>query len=294
MTESPPMQRLSASIVTYHSPLKELSRLLESLCAAAEQARAGRHPEISLAIHLIDNAEVPTLDVRELGLDVKRLNVAEVSLTLHQGYGNVGYGKAHNRVLPKLDSDYHLILNSDVEVAPDSLENALDFLNGHEEVILLSPAATDFYGNKQHLCKAYPSLFIFWLRAFAPPFMRRQFAKRMAAYERRDLDSRPSLGQLAAAKTDNSAAEVSIVSGCCMLCKTAALKEVGGFDPGFFLYFEDFDLSLRLGGLGKVMYLTTMRIRHAGGQAARKGRDHQRYFVRSASRFFNKHGWKLF
>jgi GT2 family glycosyltransferase len=32
-----------------------------------------------------------------------------------------------------------------------------------------------------------------------------------------------------------------------MLCRTSALQQVKGFDADFFLYFEDFDLSLRLG-----------------------------------------------
>ena len=111
----------------------------------------------------------------------------------------------------------------------------------------------------------------------------------MAAYERRDLETRPS------AKTDsNVASPVEIVSGCCMLCRTTALQQVSGFDPDFFLYFEDFDLSLRLGKLGDVVYLPSMRVRHGGGNAATKGGNHQRYFVRSALRFFNKNGWKLF
>jgi GT2 family glycosyltransferase len=79
-----------------------------------------------------------------------------------------------------------------------------------------------------------------------------------------------------------------------MLCKTTELQKEGGFDPRFFLYFEDFDLSLRLGKHGAVVYLPTMRVRHGGGNAAKKGPEHRRYFIRSAVSFFNKHGWKLF
>jgi GT2 family glycosyltransferase len=191
--------------------------------------------------------------------------------------------------LPLLNSDFHLVLNTDVEMASTSLIKAIDYLETAPETVLISPAATDFLGNKQHLCKSYPSLFIFWLRGFAPPFIRRKFAKHMAAYERRDLETRPS------ATTDNNVASpVEIASGCCMLCRTAALQQVHGFDSDFFLYFEDFDLSLRLGKLGDVVYLPSMRVRHGGGNAATKGGNHQRYFLRSALRFFNKNGWKLF
>jgi GT2 family glycosyltransferase len=100
--------------------------------------------------------------------------------------------------------------------------------------------------------------------------------------------------ETAANEAQQMAADVAIVSGCCMLCKTTSLQKEGGFDPRFFLYFEDFDLSLRLGKHGAVVYLPTMRVRHAGGNAARKGRQHRLYFIRSAVSFFNKHGWKLF
>jgi len=305
--------RLSASICTYQSPPEELLRLLNSLCAAAERLRERVYSEFRIDVSLIDNAELPHLDIRELGLDLSRLKAAGVSVTLRQGWGNVGYGAAHNSVLSKLTSDYHLILNTDVELAPDSLEYAVNYLSTAPDTVLVSPAATDFMGNKQHLCKAYPSLLQFWLRGYAPPFMRRQFAKYMAAYERRDLDSMPSLpplvkprGQLgrtssAPVETKASeaqqaapAADVAIVSGCCMLCKTTELQKEGGFDPRFFLYFEDFDLSLRLGKHGAVVYLPTMRVRHGGGNAAKKGPEHRRYFIRSAVSFFNKHGWKLF
>jgi GT2 family glycosyltransferase len=303
--------RLSASICTYQSPPEELLRLLNSLCAAAERLRERVYSEFRIDVSLIDNAELPHLDIRELGLDLSRLKAAGVSVTLRQGWGNVGYGAAHNSVLSKLTSDYHLILNTDVELAPDSLEYAVNYLSTAPDTVLVSPAATDFMGNKQHLCKAYPSLLQFWLRGYAPPFMRRQFAKYMAAYERRDLDSMPSLpplvkqrGQLGrtssapvqnlANEAQQTAADVAIVSGCCMLCKTTELQKEGGFDPRFFLYFEDFDLSLRLGKHGAVVYLPTMRVRHGGGNAAKKGPEHRRYFIRSAVSFFNKHGWKLF
>jgi GT2 family glycosyltransferase len=65
---------------------------------------------------------------------------------------------------------------------------------------------------------------------------------------------------------------------------------VGGFDPGFFLYFEDFDLTLRLSKVTTVAYCPRVRIVHHGGRAAAKGLRHIAWFVRSARRFFARHG----
>jgi hypothetical protein len=77
-----------------------------------------------------------------------------------------------------------------------------------------------------------------------------------------------------------------------MLLRTAAVQAVGGFDDAFFLYFEDFDLSLRLGRQGRLVFDPAMAIVHHGGYAASKGRHHLKYFIQSGLRFFNRHGWR--
>jgi len=92
---------------------------------------------------------------------------------------------------------------------------------------------------------------------------------------------------------DEASTDIPIVSGCFMLSRTDTLKEINGFDERYFLYFEDFDLSLRMGKLGKLAYLPTMKIIHAGGHAARKGFAHLGMFARSGIRFFNSHGWRF-
>ena len=78
-----------------------------------------------------------------------------------------------------------------------------------------------------------------------------------------------------------------------MFARTQAIKDVGGFDDGFFLYFEDFDLSLRMRKAGRVVFLPSTNIVHFGGYSAMKGVHHIKLFVLSAFRFFQKHGWKI-
>ena len=88
--------------------------------------------------------------------------------------------------------------------------------------------------------------------------------------------------------------DIPITSGCFMLSRTKSLTEIGGFDERYFLYFEDFDLSLRLGKKGKLAYLPAMRIQHSGGGAGGKGLNHFKMFVRSGVRFFNTYGWRFY
>ena len=86
--------------------------------------------------------------------------------------------------------------------------------------------------------------------------------------------------------------DISISSGCFMMCRTSALYEVSGFDQNYFLYFEDFDLSLRIRRVGEIAYVPNVRIVHRGGKTANKGITHILMFCRSAVRFFKTYGWK--
>ena len=106
------------------------------------------------------------------------------------------------------------------------------------------------------------------------------FKKRLAHYEYHDL-------------TDSKISKVELISGSCMFARTSSLQLAGGFDTNFFLYFEDFDLSLRMRPLGSVAFIPNAKITHFGGNSAQKGLLHILFFIRSAGRFFNKHGWKL-
>jgi hypothetical protein len=67
-----------------------------------------------------------------------------------------------------------------------------------------------------------------------------------------------------------------------MLVRRKAIDTTGGFDPKFFLYFEDYDWSVRLNKIGATAYLPAFRAVHHGGGAARKGWKHVGWFVRSA------------
>jgi GT2 family glycosyltransferase len=85
---------------------------------------------------------------------------------------------------------------------------------------------------------------------------------------------------------------VPIMSGACLLVKRKAIDATGGFDPRFFLYFEDYDWSVRLNKVTQTVYLPSFRALHHGGRAARKGLRHWSMFARSGVRFYRKHGWR--
>ena len=272
------MASLSVAIVTYRCDGPLLGRALRSLASAIDVARGDRRIR-RVRIHIVDNGPAEARAALDAALAAWDSNAGE--LTVHSGHGNVGYGRGNNIVLPLLDSDVHLVMNPDVELDPAALSAALAALDAHPEVGLVAPSVRGDDGACQFLCKRYPSVWVLFLRGFAPRRVRSRFERAVADYEMRDV-----IGE-------RFVAQVPLASGCFMLVRTPLFAKLGGFDPRFFMYFEDYDLSLRVGREAKVAYVPQARILHHGGEASRKGWRHVAWFVSSAWRFFARHGWKL-
>lgn len=261
---------LSVSVVVYRPDPDLLNRTLETLGAAL------RPLETKAPLYLVDNGSVED----RIALP-ETAHGAPFDTILMGGHGNVGYGRGHNLAIDRSKSRYHLILNPDIELELDALIHALEFMHSQPETGLISPLIRDDAGHQQFLCRRFPTVFDLFARGFLPARLRAPFEQRLARYEMRDvIDDK------------NVVWDPPIVSGCFMLFRTDVLKQLGGFDPRYFLYFEDYDLSLRAHEVARVAYVPSVRVLHHGGDAARKGWTHIKLFITSAFKFFNRFGWK--
>ena len=275
---------LTVSVVTYRPDVALLECCLRKLALAIGAAREQGSIR-SVAIALIDNSEDRAVAAEVIELGRTRFAGSDIQVHYLHGHANIGYGTAHNLALHGTGADYQLVLNPDVELAPDALANAVRWLDAQVDVGALAPAVTNARGEPEYLCKRYPAVFDLLLRGFAPAFVRRLFRRRLDRYELRDrIDP----------DAETAVLDVPIISGACMLVKRIPIDVTGGFDPRFFLYFEDFDWSVRLARVTRIAWLPGFRAVHHGGGAARKGFDHIRWFVRSGIRFYRKHGWRWF
>jgi len=275
---------LTVSVVTYRPDAALLDRCLRMLALAIGAAREDGVVK-SIAIALIDNSEDQAIAEEVTRLGKRRFADSGVQLHFLHGHANIGYGIAHNLMLNGTGADYQLVLNPDVDIAPDAIINAVRWLDAHPEVGALAPAVTKPDGTPDFLCKRYPAVFDLFLRGFAPAVMRRWFRERLERYDLRDVIDPAS---------SEPVRDVPVMSGCCMLVRRKAIDTTGGFDPNFFLYFEDFDWSVRLNKVTQTAYLPSFRVVHHGGGAARKGWKHIGWFAKSAVRFYGKHGWRFF
>lgn len=271
---SVPKLLLTISIVTYHTPSAWLESLWSTISDAMNTVSAA-NVACELGVVLIDNSEPP-----DPAVDAFRERYSPAPMRVLRAEGNIGFGAGHNLALREIESDFHLVLNPDVELAPDAILQALRFMTANPACGLLAPAVYDGEGNQQFLCKRYPAVLDFLLRGFAPGWLKRAFQQRLDRYELRDRIGSTVLW------------DPPVVSGAFMFFRTPILKRLGGFDPRFFLYLEDFDLALRAGKITRVAYVPQVRITHYGGHAARKGPRHVKMFVTAAFKFYNKNGWK--
>ncbi len=267
---------LSLAIVTHAPDERLLARTLA--CAAEAVAFARERGTLGEAtLFLVDNGPEGLAPMLASLAEAALARAPGTALAVLTGHGNVGFGRGHNLAIAQSKSDFHLILNPDVEMAREALHEALAWLGAHPETGVITPSVHSPAGEREYLVKGEPTPGVLFVRGFVPRFLRGPFRRQLDAYELRHLD------------WNEVQSPVTYASGCFLLCRRALLEQVQGFDPGYFLYFEDFDLTLRLSKVTTLAYLPQVRIVHHGGRAASKGLRHMAWFYASARRFFSAH-----
>ena len=172
---------------------------------------------------------------------------------------NVGFGRANNQGFEAAKGTYTLILNPDTVVQEDTLEVCIDYLKRHPEVGGLGIKGID--GTGQFLPESKrglptPMTALWKITGLSRIFPKSAF---FARYHMGHLDP-------------NGNHKVDILVGCFMMVPTALLQEVGGFDPRYFMYGEDIDLSYELLKTGRENhYISDSQIIHYKGESTKRG-----------------------
>jgi len=251
------------SLVSVNQGL-DLERLLPSLREATSQTAS--------EILLVDNrsCDGSVRYVRRFYPEIRVLENPKVS----------GYGENHNLNLQRAQGRYFVIMNSDMTVDPRILPCLTDFMNKHDDIGIVSPKILNGDGTIQGLNKRYPTIYDLFLRRFLPKVFRQFFKRRLAFYEMRDIGY-------------DHIYDVPFLSGAFMFCRTDLLRKVGGFDPEYFLYFEDVDLCRRVQKTHRTVYNPTSSVTHFCKREAHVKWLFTYYFVRSAFQYFNRWGYKV-
>lgn len=144
---------------------------------------------------------------------------------------NFGFAEGYNRAIEQVDSEYIVLLNSDVEVTEGWLDPLLDYMQSHPEVAAVQPKIRSWLHRDtfEHAGAAGG-----YINALGYPYCR----GRILWHVEQDT------GQY------DSIVNVDWTSGACMCVRTKVYKQLGGLDEAFFAHMEEIDLCWRMRNAG--------------------------------------------
>ncbi len=225
-------------------------------------------------LFILDNASPDGCGAQLSATDFQDSRVKVIALPQ-----NIGFGSAHNTVIPELESEVHYILNPDIwlrEEDGDVLSDLADWLLAQPGAVMATPQLYFQDGAIQHLPRLKPTPWFLLARQLAPVFGG-IFTRADRHYTMQDQDlSKP--------------VRIAFCTGSFAAVRTEVFSKIGGFDPGYFLYVEDADLTQKVLREGTVWLAPQFGAIHAWHRAPMH--DAGKFFLqlKSMCRFFKKWG----
>ena len=250
---------ITLSVVTYNVSAEDIGKVIRSVSMVS----------LPWKLYIVDNS--PSDELKKL-IDDPRIEY------IHNP-SNPGFGASHNLAIDLAiahGSKYHFIVNPDIWFETDVVSPMVKYMAAHPDTGMMMPEILYPDGSIQYLPKLLPSPF--WILKRKMKSDKAAYRKFIENYELRNKDRKESYN-------------APIISGCFSLLNLDVIREVGGYDDGYFMYFEDFDLSRRIHRKYKTIYYPEVSVYHGYEGGANKSMKLFKVFVRSAIRYFNKWGW---
>ena len=197
------------------------------------------HSEKDAGIYVIDNGSSDD--------SLLYLNNNFPSIKTIQLEKNLGFAGGYNEGLKKINAEFFIIVNSDIEVTKNWIPPLIKVLKNNTNISAVQPKIKS-YNNKDYF--EYAGAAGGFIDALAYPFCRGR------VFDYAELDK----------KQYDTYSEIFWSSGACMAIKSKDFKDVGGFDKDFFAHMEEIDLCWRLKNLGKnIFYTSESTVYHFGG-----------------------------
>lgn len=176
-----------------------------------------------------------------------------------------GFGANHNAAFDKAGAGYFCVLNPDIRLASDPFPALMAGLSD-SAIGVTSPLVTGPQGQIEDSARRFPTPLSIARKVFCG--MRGQdYAIGQALFY------------------------PDWVAGMFMLWRADLFRQIGGFDEGFFLYYEDVDACARLHRAGfRVALIPAARVMHDARRASHRNLRYLRWHLASMVRYF----WKQF
>jgi len=230
-----------------------------------------RRPLESLAVYAGPDVEVVVADNASSDGSPEWVEDAFAGVRVLRLGENLGFGAANNRAVAATTGEHVLLLNPDAWLADaEALPRLVEALDADSRLGLVAPRLRYPDGRWQFEWAPETGVLGEALQQMRNPFEGRWWNHRLL----------PPLLRVLTGPGWTSAA--------CMLVRRTAFEEVGGFDEGFFLYFEDVDLSRRMRLAGWSMRTVwAARVVHVKGFS--RGTESELAYRRSQLRYYRKH-----
>jgi GT2 family glycosyltransferase len=160
---------------------------------------------------------------------------------------NYGFAGGYNNALKQVDSDYYVLLNSDVEVSKNWLEPMINLLDNDNNIAACQPKIKDF--NKKDYFE-YAGASGGFIDKLGYPFCRGRIFNHLEK----------DIGQY------DEQIEIFWASGACLFIRSKVYHSIGGLDEYFFAHMEEIDLCWRIKNQGyKIMACPSSSVYHVGG-----------------------------
>lgn len=172
------------------------------------------------------------------------------TLVLEQNYG---FAEGYNRALKKIDAEYYILLNSDVEVTHHWLTPLVEFMDAHPQVASCQPKLLAVHDKDRF---EYAGACGGFIDKYGYPFCRGRI------FDVVEQDN----GQY------DYQQEIVWATGACMMIRAEDYWQAGGLDGRFFAHNEEIDLCWRLRLMGrKIFCIPESQVYHVGGGTLPKG-----------------------
>ena len=172
---------------------------------------------------------------------------------------NEGFAKGYNSALKKVNADYYILLNNDVEVTPGWIEPVITLMESDPKIAACQPKLLSFDDKNSF---EYAGAAGGWIDSFGYPFTRGR------VFDTCEKD----MGQY------DEASSCFWSTGAAMFVRAAVYHEMGGFDEYFFAHQEEIDLCWRMQLFGyKVFAEPKSLVYHVGGGTLPKGNSRKTF-----------------
>ncbi len=246
--------QVSAGIVTYNN----VSEIISCLNSLIETTKG-----MNVEIYVLDNHSSDNT-VSVIRKYFPRVHLIESS-------ENLGFGRGHNEILKRISSEFHMVVNPDIQFTPEVVSKLTAFMCRYPEVGIVTPKIRNADGSEQFLPKRDPKFSYVILSKFRPFYFFRD------EYTRAD-------------EVFNKPTRILSSTGCFFMIRTDMFRKVNGFDEQFFMYFEDADLSRRVRKKSVIVFYPNAFVYHAWKRDNTRSFRGIKIFLISMLKYFWK--WK--